>query len=69
MTRVPCEVCGRGLRDPASAARRIGPVCARKLRPTPPPTVRPAQPLAVVDGQALEDAGQLTITEEQHAPH
>lgn len=61
MTGIPCDVCGRGLRDPASAARRIGPVCARKLHPTPS---------AVVDGQALEDTGQLAIdTEEQHAQH
>ncbi|MFD6587291.1 DUF6011 domain-containing protein [Streptomyces anulatus] len=35
-----CTVCGRLLRDPASRARGIGPVCHRKTRSAPAP--RPA---------------------------
>jgi hypothetical protein len=62
---VLCEVCGRRLRDPASAARRVGPVCERRTRPQP----TPAGPVRSATPAALEGEGQLTIEEEQHAQH
>jgi hypothetical protein len=64
---VVCEVCGRRLT--ASAARRIGPVCERRVRDAQaaPSTSRSRPP---VDPAAAEAAGQLPIDiedQEQHA--
>ncbi|MCM2394374.1 DUF6011 domain-containing protein [Streptomyces albipurpureus] len=47
-----CRMCHRRLRDPASRAAGIGPVCHRKLRPT----------------RGTPTPEQLTLDEEPHGP-
>ncbi|WP_030744496.1 DUF6011 domain-containing protein [Streptomyces sp. NRRL F-5135] len=65
MTAPRCEVCGRGLRTTASAARRIGPVCLRRTRPAATPGGLPAEPRDdQLDHAALTAAGQLTLEED-----
>jgi Family of unknown function (DUF6011) len=49
-----CQLCGRGLRDPVSLARGVGPVCWRK---THTPTGRPARPRR----RHRRDTGQLEL--------
>lgn len=44
-TRIPCDVCGKVLRNPRSIALRVGPVCARRVR-------------AIIQG-VMEATGQL----------
>lgn len=50
-----CGLCGRLLRDPASRARGLGPVCARRSqsRSARRPSLQPAAlPIRAIHGQA-----------------
>ncbi len=54
-----CAGCGRRLRDPASIAAGLGPVCRRALQPQPPTVVR--LPVAVPDEPPPAVSGQLPL--------
>ncbi|MEU5979407.1 DUF6011 domain-containing protein [Streptomyces sp. NPDC047315] len=60
---IRCRVCGRRLRTPATAARGIGPTCARNTQQTTPPSARPEVSAKPGPGQQLlfPDAALATI--------
>ncbi|WP_375803553.1 DUF6011 domain-containing protein [Streptomyces sp. A012304] len=55
-------MCGRPLRDPTSIARRLGPVCARRLNGTTPAIRAPATDPQPIPGQTALDLQPMQPT-------